>query len=144
VSTRSRVVWEGLEDLKAAIQALPDTCAGEAANLMAGTVNGAYVAIKSAYPIRTGKLRNGMKLLPVTRKGLVVGQKITNTAKHAQAFEHGSQARHYVTKNGVQHLTGKMPPGHVFVPRIENARRRLTGQLVDLLKRHGATVSGDV
>jgi hypothetical protein len=140
VSTRSRVVWEGLEELKAALQALPDTCAGEAANLMAGTVNGAYVAIKSAYPSRTGKLRNGMKLLPVTRKGLVVGQKITNTAKHAQAFEHGSQARH--TTIGANR--GSMPPGHIFVPRIEQARRRLTGQLVELLKRHGATVSSDV
>jgi len=147
VSGTNRVIWDGLDELKAALQALPETCAGEAAKLIEGTANAAYVAIKGAYPSRSGKLRAGLKLLPITRRGLIVGQKIVNTSKYAAGYDHGTQARHYVSAGGATHRTGimgsKTPPTHVFGKTIQVKRRQLTASLVDLLKRQGATVSGD-
>jgi hypothetical protein len=136
---KNTVVWDGLAELHAALQALPETCAGEAAKLIEGAANGAYVEIRGAYPSRTGNLRKGMKLKPIERKGLIVGQTVVNTAPHAQLFENGTQARH--TTIGANR--GSMPPGHIFVPRILKARRRLTGALKDMVARQGAVVSGD-
>jgi hypothetical protein len=132
------VVWDGLTELLAALKAMPETCAGEAAHLVDGAANGAYVDISGAYPIRTGNLRKGMRLQRVVKKGLEVGAEVKNVAPHANLFEIGTQARH--TKIGANR--GSMPPGHVFVPRILKARRRLTQDLKDMVVRTtGATVT---
>ena len=135
---KTMVVLEGLKELMAELQALPEACAGEAAKVIEGTANGAYVAIKGAYPSRSGDLRNGMRVSPVTKKGLIVGAEVKNVSKIAAVFDKGSEARHYLTTNGVTHLTGKMPPGKVFAPRIVHARRRLTEELKAMVVRHGA------
>lgn len=133
------VVWQGLDELNAELRALPESCAGEAAKLIEGTANGVYVDITGAYPIRTGNLRKGMKIKPLVKRGLVVGQTVINTAPHANIFENGTQARH--TSIGANR--GSMPPGRVFVPRVVKARRRLTQELKDMVTRHGAVVTGD-
>lgn len=137
---KSLVVWDGLEELKAELKALPEACVGEAGHLIEGTVNGVYVDIKGAYPSRTGNLRNGMRLKSVQQQGLVVGASVANVAPHAIIFELGTQARH--TKLGANR--GSMPPGHVFVPRVVKARRRLTEDLKAMVVRHGAaSVTGE-
>lgn len=133
------VIWNGLKELQDELRQLPEACTGEAGKLIEGTVNGVAVAIKGAYPVRTGNLRDHLVIKPLTKHGLVVGAAVTNTAKHANIFENGTQARH--TSLGANR--GSMPPGHVFVPRIVRARRVLTEQLKEMVARHGATVSGD-
>ena len=138
------VVWDGLEELLAELKAMPEACAGEAAKLVDGAANGAYVDISGAYPIRTGNLRKGMRIKRVEKKGLFVAAKVENVAALANIFEKGTEARHYVEASGVQHLTGKMPAGQVFVPRAIKARRRLTQELIDMTARvTGATVTDD-
>jgi acetylornithine/succinyldiaminopimelate/putrescine aminotransferase len=139
----SRVVWDGLDELVAEIKALPEACTGEAAKRVEGAANGAKVEIAAAYPWRTGDLQKKTTVTPVIRKGLTVGARVKNTSKVAQIVENGTQARHYVTVNGKTHLTGRMPPLHVFVPRIVRARRRLTQALKDMVARHGAKVTGE-
>jgi hypothetical protein len=133
------VVWDGMAELQAELQALPDDCANEAMHLVDGAANGAYVDIASAYPSRTGNLKKGMRIKRVEKKGLVVGAEVQNVAPHAVIFENGTQARH--TKLGANR--GSMPPGHVFVPRVVKARRRLTQELKDMVMQHGAVVTGD-
>lgn len=140
----SRLVWEGLDDLMDEIRRLPETLTGEATKLVEGAANAVTFEIRSAYPVRTGKLRNATKLMPLKSKGqFVAGAMVTNTSKLATIIENGSQARHYFTVNGVKHLTGRMPPGHVFIPRIVRARRKLLQQLKDMVTRHGAIVTGE-
>lgn len=136
---KAQVVWDGLKELQDELRRLPEDCVGEAGNLIAGAVNSAALSIKRAYPVRTGNLRDHLVIQPLTRRGLVVGAAVTNTAKHANIFELGTQARH--TSLGANR--GSMPPGHVFVPRIVRARRALVEQLKEMVARHGATVSGD-
>lgn len=141
---KQTVVWDGLAELHAQLARMPEELTGEAGKAVEGAANGAYVDIASAYPYRTGNLRMGMRLQSVIRKGLVVAAVLKNIAPHAIILERGTQARHYFTVNGVKHLTGKMPPGHVFVPRVLKARRALTAQLKDMLFRWGAKqVTGD-
>jgi hypothetical protein len=69
----------------------------------------------------------------------VTGAVVKNTAPHAILFELGTQARH--TKIGANR--GSMPPGHVFVPRIVKARRKLTADLKAMVAAHGAVVTGE-
>lgn len=140
---KSLMVWDGLAELRAEILALPEACTGEAAKVLEGAANGAKVDIAGAYPWRTGDLRKKTVVLPLARKGLIVGAEVKNTSKLASVIENGSQARHYFTVNGVTHLTGKMPALHVFVPRILKWRRRATQELKDMVARHGAVVTGD-
>lgn len=136
----SLVVWDGLNELRDALKAMPEECAGEAGHLLDGAANGAYVDISGAYPSRTGNLRKGMRLNKAMKRGLVVGAEVKNIAPHANIFELGTQARH--TSLGANR--GSMPPGRVFVPRIIKARRRLTQDLKDMVARTtGAVVTGD-
>lgn len=138
---KTHVVWQGLEELKTLIQQLPDTTTAETAKLAEAAANSAAVDIRGAYPVRTGTLRDRVKVAPLrSRSGRSVGMAVTNTAPHAHLFENGTQTRQ--TSLGANR--GAMPPGHVFVPRIIRARRRLYDQLKDLLRRLGANrVTGD-
>ena len=133
------VVWSGLRELMEEIRTLPETLTGEAAHLVDGAANAAKVDIAAAYPWRTGDLRKKTTVVPLAKKGLIVGAVVKNTSKLATIFENGTQARH--TELGA--ARGSMPPGHVFVPRIVKARRALLQQLKAMVTRHGAVVSGD-
>lgn len=133
-------IWEGLEEYREQLRALPEDLTGEAANLVEGKANSVAHAIKAAYPVRTGKLRDKLTVTHIPSGGsLKAGSVIKNTAKHARVFEYGTQARH--TAIGANR--GAMPPGHVFVQRIVRGRRELTQQLKAMVARHGATVVGE-
>jgi hypothetical protein len=141
--SKTLLVWDGMAEYLAELRELPTACAGEAAKLVEAAVNGAEVDIKAAYPVRSGDLRDHVMTAPLVLGGLIVGSVVKNTSPIAIIFERGSEARHYITKNGVQHLTGRMPPGNVFVPRILQARRKLVEALKAAQVRRGATVTGD-
>lgn len=137
-------VWQGLDEYRAQLAAMPEACAGEAAHLAEASANAVKVEIANAYHWRTGDLRKRTTVTPLVKKGLVVAIEVKNTSKLASIVENGSEARHYFTVNGVKHLTGAMPPEHVFWPRIERARRQLIAQWKLMVLRHGATtVTGD-
>jgi hypothetical protein len=136
-------IWDGLDELLAEIAAMPESCAGEAAKLVDGAANGAYVDIGRAYPFKFGELRKGMRLKSVVKKGLVVGAEVQNVANIAWIFEKGSEVRHYFTVNGVKKLVGRMPASHLFGRRAARARRRLTQELKAMKALRLATVTGD-
>lgn len=138
-----RLVFNGLAELKAALLHLPADLTGEATHLVDGIANGAAADLKAAYPERTGHLRAGVSVTHVDRGTFSAGAIVKSTAPHAWLFDNGSQARHYITKNGKTHVTGAMPPTHVFVKTLVEARRRMWEQLRGLLERHGLVVSGD-
>lgn len=133
------VVWQGLEEYRKVLTALPESLRGEADHYVDENANAAAVDIRGAYPARTGNLRNGVEVREKPAGQFGTARVVRNRAPHAVIFELGTQARH--TKLGANR--GSMPPGHVFVPRVIRWRRRLMEQIVAMLQRHGAVVSGD-
>lgn len=134
------VVWQGLEEYRKMLLALPDSLRGEADNYVEENANAAAVDIRGAYPARTGNLRDGVEVLEKAAGRYGTARLVRTRAPHAVIFERGTVARHYFTRNNVKHLLGRMPAGHVFVPRVIRWRRRLLDQLKAMLERHGARV----
>jgi Bacteriophage HK97-gp10, putative tail-component len=134
----NRLIFEGLDELRAALRNLPTHLAAEASRPVQGAANAAAASIKAGYPVRTGKLRDHL-IVETIDAPFQAGALVKNTARHAAIFEYGTQARH--TAIGANR--GSMPPGHVFIPAIVRARRRMYEDLKGLLERNGLQVSGD-
>lgn len=140
-----RVVWEGLDELRAQLRAMPAELAAEGGGIVDGAADVAHAEILAAYERHR---YSGDLAAHVTRgRGTAVGRFgastiIKSNAAHAWLFENGSQARHYITKNGVRHLTGRMPPANIFVPITQRRRRGMYDALAAMLERHGLRVTG--
>lgn len=146
--SNNKFVFDGLEELKAELRNLPADLTGEARNIVEDTANGAAVAIRTIYGKhrRTGNLQDNVIVLQSASGGQFgVANIVKSAAPHAWLFDNGSQARHYVTKSGKQHDTGRMwgktPPTHAFVRTMIEYRHRMYDKLADLLRRHGLSVS---
>lgn len=135
----NRIVWDGLEDLKAALRALPAELAADASSIVTGAAQEAADAIRSAYPARTGNLKDHVLVTGVSAGTYGAGAVVKNTAKHAWIFENGTQARH--TSLGANR--GSMPPGHVFIPTVIRKRREMYERLKAVLVSHGLVAAGD-
>jgi len=133
--------WDGLEELKAALRELPDDLKGEASHLVEGRANAAAMDIRSGYAghRHSGNLQSKVTVTHFENGRYSTGAIVKNTAKHAWLFENGTQARH--TKAGWNR--GRMPPGHVFVPRIIRHRRMLYREIIEMMVRNGLAVTGD-
>lgn len=130
--------WPGLAELKAQLRALPAELAGEGGHLVEARANGAAVTIRTGYPARSGDLRDQVEV-EHTASRFGARSIVRNRSRHAEPFENGSEARH--TAIGANR--GRMPPNHLFTQEIIRARRAMYGDLADLLRRHGLTVTGD-
>ena len=138
-----RVAWFGFKELRAALQALPAELAEEAAGIVSDAADDAVHDIVGSYPYRTGNLRKGVKRKDIKVGPYGPGVKVMNTSPLADIYEKGSQVRHYYTVKGKKHLTGRMPARPTFVPAVVKARRAMNRQLIALLQRSGAVVTGD-
>lgn len=135
-----RLVIDGLDDLRRALQRLPDDLTDEASRIVTDAAELAKAAIVQGYPIRSGSLRNHVTLSHFSGGRYSAGALVKNTAPHAWIFENGTQARH--TAIGADR--GAMPPGHVFIPAAVRHRRGMYAQLRAMLERHGLQVTGYV
>ena len=142
MATKARVLWSGLDEYVAELRRLPTDSHTEAARIVEGGVNGAFVQIAAVYGAHqvTGDLRRKLTIAPLkVRRQLTTGLLLRNTSKIAWVFDHGSQARHYTTVNGATHLTGAMPARPTFNRIVGQTKRRIGRQLRDMLRRRGAT-----
>jgi hypothetical protein len=135
----SRIVWNGLAELREALRNLPAELTAEASHVVEGAANAAAADIKAAYPVRTGNLRDHVFVSHRDKGRFSAGAVVKNTAKHAHLFEVGTQARH----NSLGANRGSMPPGNVFIPAMIKRRRVMYEQLKALLERHGLRATGD-
>lgn len=140
----NRIVFSGLEELKESLRNLPADLAGEASHVVEGAANAAMVAMGSGYASHwhSGNLQKGLQVTHFEPGRFSAGAIVKNTAKHAYIFENGTEARYYYTMRGAKHVTGKMPPGHVFIPAAIRARRAMYEGLSDVVTRHGFSVTG--
>jgi hypothetical protein len=138
MASRNRIRWDGLDQLKADLRALPANLGAEGGAIVEAHADIAIADIDAAYPTRTGRLRKGLKKT-INRTGRFgTGAVIRNNAPHAYIFEHGTKARH----NAIGAFRGSMPAGNVFIPRMQKWRRRMYQQLAALLERAGLRVTG--
>lgn len=142
----SKFIWNGLVEAQAELTRFPAELRTEAGALVERTAQEAAAAIRTAYPAVTGtSLRDRVVVQRASGSGLFrILATVKNTSPLASIFEDGTEARHYITKKrGVVHLTGRIPPLHVFIPRIIRARRMLQLRLAGALERHGFLVRID-
>jgi len=152
------VIWSPeLEALKRQWATMADRLAGEADHRAEEAAQGAAVEIRTKYAQHwvTGTLVKRVRVTRWHRGKLLPGWAVYGNAPHTWLFEHGSKPRYYVTKPGKAgggggqiHRTGAMwgktaNPGPTFFPVTSKFRRALELQLVDLLRREGATVTVD-
>jgi len=139
--SKAFVVWDGLAEYKEELRQLPAACLGEGRHAVEGGVNGAYVAISTVYGAHrvTGTLQKRLKITPLKVSGQYsTGLVLTSGSPIAVLFDRGSQARHYVTVNGVDHVTGRMPPNPIFTSSVAKAKREIVAKLKEIVLRRGA------
>lgn len=137
----NRLTFPGLDELRRDLRNLPAELAGEASGIVTAAADGAKSDI--VYPRVTGDLADHLKIEPSSAGPFGAGVVLKNTSKLAEIFENGTEARHYVTVNGVRKTTGRMPPGNIFIPAVVRRRREMYEQLKAMLTRRGLEVSGN-
>lgn len=136
--SNNRLKFEGLDDLRLELRRLPKDMRDEAAEIVYDSAeNGAKDAI-SNYPRRSGDLADGVEVQRLEGSSAFAGAIVKNKSKLAFIFENGTQARH----SGLGANRGAMPPGHVFVPAMIRARRKMYDRLREMMRRKGLKVIG--
>lgn len=141
----------GIAELKQALANLPVELKGESTQIVLDAAYAAADDIRNQYPVGPGNakgytggtLRKGVKVVVKEIGALAVAAQVRSTAFHAWLNEHGSVARHYVSKYGVRHATGAMPPRPVFIPTMIRHRRAMYAKLAALIQSKGLTVKVD-
>jgi hypothetical protein len=135
----NRLELVGLEELRAALRALPAELTAEAGGIVGNAGEQAKAEIVQRYPRRTGNLRDHVTTRTVNAGQYRAAVQVRSSARHAHIYEVGTQARH----NKLGANRGSMPPGNVFVPAVVRQRRQMMERLRDLLVRNGLVVTGD-
>lgn len=133
------VTWRGLAELSQELHALPMTLTHEAEPIVESIATDTAERIRAAYPVRTGRLRDGVSAEVVPQDQPVVLWVVRNTSPLAYLFEHGTHARH--TALGANR--GAMPPGHVFYQPVDAASAEMVREVKALVAEQGFQVSGE-
>jgi Bacteriophage HK97-gp10, putative tail-component len=135
-----KLEWDGLKELKQVLRSLPDDLAKEAGRYVQFHAQAAAGAVRRGYPRVTGNLQDGV-VVEQTDGGRYGAKAIVKSkAPHAYIYEFGTEARHYYTSTGTKKSVGRMPAGHVFIPRVQEQRRRLMDDLSEMVIRAGLMV----
>ena len=136
----SRVVFEGFDAFRQALQALPDTLREEAADIVQQAAQETGDQLASHYPRKTGTLASRVRVTIERSAGSVRG-KVLSQAPHAGIFEKGTKLRR--TRQGWNRgAMPKAPEDQALIPRAIRARRRMVEQLKAMLVREGFLVEG--
>jgi hypothetical protein len=132
------VTWSGLDELREALRHLPQALAQEAQTIVQAHAEAARRAVVAAYPVRTGRLKNGVTLTvqPSRFGGAAI---VRSRAPHAHLFEYGTGQRR--SRTGANR--GRMPPAPLaqqMVPKVVTARRQMYAALLALVERQGLVV----
>jgi len=131
------VTWIGLEELQAALLALPADLTELAAAIVAEAADGAAAEIKAAYPEGdTGNLRRGVRVGTLATGPSSVARVVRSTAPHATLFETGTQTR----QTALGYNRGFMPGANIFVPVVTRRRRAMFEDLVAVVEQAGIDV----
>ncbi len=136
-----RLTFEGINELRAGLQKLPQELTEKAARVVQATARQVGQEVQLNYPRgRTGNLKAGVRVsiegsTSVSAKGIV-----RSAAPHAHLYENGTSRRQ--TNSGANR--GRMPQGPTesrVGPRASRARRRMYEQLIEIVQEAGLTVT---
>lgn len=135
-----RINFDGMNELRSALQALPQELANEAAGIVGTYAKQAEVETENGYPIGpTGNLRRRVTL-SVQSNNASVKAIVSSRAPHAWIFEHGTGNR--VTRNGANR--GRMPqarPEQRMIPKVQRIRARMVNALIAFVREKGFVVN---
>jgi hypothetical protein len=148
----NRLVWDGLDELKAELRRLPDHLKAEGAAIVWSHANAARSEIIAGYPDKSGHLRAGVRVTLEAGSRFGAGAVLKSAARHAWLYEHGTKGKKRVysgtDKKGRKYRNadrGPMPAAPtaaLAIPKIIRWRTRMYAQLAALLERAGLRVSG--
>lgn len=137
----NRLVLDGLAELRAALQRLPEELRQEGAAIIDNAAEVTASSLRQSYPVGdTGNLRAGVSVKTEHTPYGTIGI-VTSRSPHAHLWEFGSQNR--VTRAGWRR--GKSPEHKKegLVPIAQRNRKKMNQQLVELVRKAGFQVSGD-
>lgn len=136
----NRITWTGLEEFKTWLATLPTRLVEGGQVEAEWAANAAKAEIYAAYPFRSGKMRDALRVLPTKRPTPYrVRVTLSNPSPLSHLIERGTEARH--TSLGIDR--GKMLPKHVFLPRLIRWRQRMYDADRVRLEAEGFKVSGE-
>lgn len=140
MGSNNRLVFDGIEELREALRALPHELTEEAVGIVFTAAEEAKSEIVVAYP--EGPTGNLKKRVRVTqrRSRFAMSAVVSSSAPHAHLYEFGSQVRR-VTSTGQN--AGAMPAKATFIPVMQRKRRKMYEELIAVLVRNGLLVTGE-
>lgn len=138
--SRNSLGLSGVLELQDALRRLPDEVVADGDRIVGATADGAAEAIREGYPVGpAGTLKNRVSVSKSASRGGMVAT-VRSADPIASIFENGTAVRH----DALGHNRGRMPPGRVFIPIVETARREMHDELIDLVRTAGFEVTDAV
>lgn len=135
------VTLSGMNELRAALLALPEELTGQAATIVESHATIAASLIEAVYPEGpTGNLKRGVTVEHNSSK-FAASTIVRSRARHATLYERGTRQRH--THAGANR--GRMPQapeGRRMIPIVVRMRARMVQALVNMVRENGFAVSG--
>jgi hypothetical protein len=128
----ARLTVTGVRELQQQLQHLPDALKGNADDIVHGAANAGAVAARAAYSAhsKTGNLHDHVVVVPGATSRFGSKWLVKNTARHAEMFENGTEARH----TGEGWNRGRMPAFNVFVPPMIRSRHSMWIALAQMVR----------
>jgi HK97 gp10 family phage protein len=124
----AKLELRGFDELKAYFAQFATKLQQDADPILLRAARQSEAQLLEAYPVVTGALRAGVKIVERrTRRG-VTFYRLVSSAYHAHLYEFG---------------TKRQPPRATFLPITERDRRAATVAIANLVRAEGLAVTGD-
>jgi len=124
----NKIELRGFDDLIRDLTALPVKLQHGADPILLRYARVSEARLTAAYPVVTGALRAGVKIVERTARGVASLYTLVSSAPHAHLYEFG---------------TARTTPRATFLPITEHDRRAATAAVAELVRAEGITVGGD-
>jgi len=123
----SELRMTGFMELKESLTRFPYETRALAAPILATYAAQTIDALKAAYPVVTGALRDGVALVPRVGRGIAAVVTVTSASDHAHLYEFG---------------TVHAPPHPTFLPISGRMRRAAVYAIAAMVHEQGILVTG--
>jgi hypothetical protein len=138
----SRLVLEGLDELRAALRALPEELAREASVIVTTQAEMAKDQIQRAYAQGpTGNLRGRVTVNQEGASNVRFGARaiVRSRAPHAHLYEYGTKNRR-TSKGANRGAMPAAPEENRMIPIVVRRRRSMVAGLIEVVRRAGLIV----
>jgi hypothetical protein len=115
---------KGFDELRRELATLPETLKRESAPIESSHASAAMAEVVAAYPMVTGQLRAGVRIVERVAHGVATLFTLVTSAPYAHIFEFGSV---------------RQRPRATFLPITERARRQSTAAVAAMVEATGPT-----